>query len=759
MHRPAPRRLSGVVLAVLLAAAACTDRNPASAPGAAPATPPPLALATLACTVSVRDGTLACAAPEAAAPAGVSAAVIGGQGTNVQLTSTGESYDGTSVFRADVTVANLMAQALGTSDGMNPSAEGVRVFFGSGPVATEGTGAVEVANADGEGFFTTAAQKFFRYDGILAPGGVSAAKEWRFTVPSTVASFTFGVYVAAPVPAEQGFLSLYPIAPSLRVGQTREMRATLRNVAGAELGGQPVSWTTSSAAVAAVDSLGVITGGQAGTATVTASSGGRTASVRVVVYDSDPGITTIYGLRAARSAATAGRDTLSFWWEYIPLPGVGGAEIVLRHPDGAERRCNVLFTPCRVPLAEGTLGGAWRIERAIIGTRGISHEELLAAGVPAHVYVESANEDRTSPTVDSLALAPAAVTPADTVRLTVVATDDAVGVERAEAWVSSPGNPQMRWPSRRSAAGAGGTRVLYFEERIPSYAAGGTFTLDSVRVQDYNLNRRTLSTAEIAAQGYPTQFTLTGTSADTVPPTITAFTFSPDTLVGNGTVPVTVTLSASEPAGASGVWFLDMEFEKVNDFTQLRRCHLNGATRVLARTMTCSLSFGAADVGAWRVRYIRAIDYVNNERLLYLEDVQAAGYPTRLVVTGETPDVTAPVITGFTFSPRTVAGNGVDSVRVTLSASEPAGESGMWYMDVSFEKVSDTSQRRRCVLNDPGARDALTLACGVSFGAADAGAWRVRYVRAIDVMNNARVLFTAQVQAAGYPTELTVTPP
>jgi hypothetical protein len=764
MRRPAPHLLPAILLAISLATAACTDRNPAGLPDVPNPTLPPAAVAMLTCTASVSDGTLACRAPDAAVPSGVSAAIIGGQGTYVQLTSTGAGYDSTaSTFRIDVTLQNLTAQALGTANGVTPSADGVRVFFSSGPVATSGAGPVEVANADGEGFFTAAAQKYFQYDGILAPGDTTPAKEWRFSVPSSVLTFSFGVYVAAPVAAEEGWLSLHPVAPTIfDVGGSLPMEATLRNLAGHELDDQPVTWTTSDPSIVTVDSLGVVTGVAVGSATVTASSAGRTASVRVVV--DGPGgvvVSVVNELQIfPRSVQANGVDTVLFWADYNVPPGSPhNIEVVLRHANGAERTCRGSIGYCPMTFAEGTLGGAWRLERVLVANRFITYAELLAAGAAAHVYVQSAVEDQAAPTLDSLSLITAAVTALDSVRINVTATDAGVGVERAEAFVSSPGNPPLRWVNRRSSELGNGSKILVFANLVPSYYNGGTFTLDSVRVQDYNAKRRSLTTAELTARGYPTQFTVSGTDPDTVPPTITAFSFNPDTIVGNGADPVSVTLSASEPTNASGVWFLDMEFEKVSDATQLRRCLLNGTTRVFERTMTCSRTFTAADVGAWRVRYIRAIDWMNNARELNTQQLQDAGYPTSLTVTGTTPDAAAPTITAFSFSPATVAGNGVDSVTITLSASEPAAESGLWFMDVGFEKVSDVTQTRRCLRDDPGAQDALTLTCTQAFAAGDVGAWRVRYVRAIDVMYNSRVLRTADLQSAGYPTDLTVTAP
>src|SRR5262249_2497464 len=122
---------------------------------------------------------------------------------------------GTQIFSFNVTVQNLSTLLLGTSDGATRDNDGVRVFFGDGPTTTSGTGAITVANATGTGTFTAAGQSYFQYggqiggvdqnelgvDGILSTSETSSAKAWQLSMPNTVGTFTFTLYVAAQTPS------------------------------------------------------------------------------------------------------------------------------------------------------------------------------------------------------------------------------------------------------------------------------------------------------------------------------------------------------------------------------------------------------------------------------------------------------------------------------------------------------------------------------------------------------------------------------
>lgn len=184
------------VLPLLAVAAACSDRGlagPGTLPG--PATVPQSALQAMTCTASRTSGSISCTQPGGGAG---NATIIGGQHSNVNLTSSNVVYNAVdSTFSFDVTIQNLAPEKLGTPDGVTLDSAGIRVLFNSGPVVTAGTGAVSVQNADDQGTFTGASQLFFQYDTVLAQNEVSESRRWVIHMDPTVDTFSFSLYVAA----------------------------------------------------------------------------------------------------------------------------------------------------------------------------------------------------------------------------------------------------------------------------------------------------------------------------------------------------------------------------------------------------------------------------------------------------------------------------------------------------------------------------------------------------------------------------------
>src|SRR5207302_7256680 len=162
-----------------------------SAPLAVGPTTPPLSgfTAAVTCEVTVSTATLACGPATLVATNGIvhktsgmapDVVTLGGQGSYVLLTSSGTHYDGSGLFMANVTLANLLAVPMNTVDGTTADTGGVKVFFNTGPSVTGGTGTVAVSNPDGTGTFTRTGQPFFKYGSgaVLRAGAQTASKTW-----------------------------------------------------------------------------------------------------------------------------------------------------------------------------------------------------------------------------------------------------------------------------------------------------------------------------------------------------------------------------------------------------------------------------------------------------------------------------------------------------------------------------------------------------------------------------------------------------
>ena len=188
-----------LVTTALLGAAilgACSDQQPLASAREPLVAPHGSLIQEFDCTGSTA-GTVSCSPPARTNARGI---IIGNQNVNMKLTSSNVSYDaGTEIFQFDVTVQNLMNEAMGTPDGVVADPDGIQVFFHSGPVTTVGSGTVTVANADGVGTFTATNQPFYAYHNILAKDQVSPAKTWQFSMPPTVTTFKFTLFVETDV--------------------------------------------------------------------------------------------------------------------------------------------------------------------------------------------------------------------------------------------------------------------------------------------------------------------------------------------------------------------------------------------------------------------------------------------------------------------------------------------------------------------------------------------------------------------------------
>lgn len=109
-----------------------------------------------------------------------------------------------------------------------------------------------------------------------------------------------------PGPAPVATVAVALAATSIQTGATTQATATLRDASGATLTGRSVQWSTSNSAVATISQSGLVSGVTAGTATISATSEGRSGNVTVTV--TQPAVATVT-LAAAQSQLTPGLTT------------------------------------------------------------------------------------------------------------------------------------------------------------------------------------------------------------------------------------------------------------------------------------------------------------------------------------------------------------------------------------------------------------------------------------------------------------------
>lgn len=264
---------------VAVTAYACTDQNYPSAPtqvrSPGPSAAAAIQLAKLACVATVASKSVVCE-PENKNPGnGVAKDLVyGGQNVYVQLTSSLTDYNsGTQAFTFQVTVRNLIPQAIGTTDGTSVDPSGVKVFFPHNPVVTSGTGVVTIANADGIGTFTGPNQQYYRYQELLEQYDASAGKMWQFNVPPSVNTFAFSLYVSSPVQFPYGWIEVSHPTYNLRRTYTKLITATVFDQLGHVIPGAVVTWSSADGSVATVPSdSGYVTGHLPGVVNINASS-------------------------------------------------------------------------------------------------------------------------------------------------------------------------------------------------------------------------------------------------------------------------------------------------------------------------------------------------------------------------------------------------------------------------------------------------------------------------------------------------------
>jgi hypothetical protein len=313
-YRPIPR--FALAALTMLLATACLDREPPTATPEIDADGSQSMRVKVSCEADVRNGEVRCG--QLAPGGGDRAIIVGGQGVYVQLTSS-NIVVAADTFSFDVTVQNLIHQAMGTLDGTTPHADGVRVLFEMMPTATSGSGEVTILNADGLGTFTRANQPYYQYDGILLPDAITDPRQWRLLLDPGVLTFAFSVYVATEVQYTGNWIDLSEGPGNLLEGDTTTLTAVLRSYVGNPVLGV-IDWSSSDPAIATVNSSGLVTAEAPGAITITAESGSASSEVAISVCPA-MAVGEVYtvSMPAAAEVCFGGGEAGTAEYTYMPL--------------------------------------------------------------------------------------------------------------------------------------------------------------------------------------------------------------------------------------------------------------------------------------------------------------------------------------------------------------------------------------------------------------------------------------------------------
>src|SRR6266699_1844702 len=133
----------------------------------------------------------------------------------------------------------------------------------TGRTVTWGSGDTTVARVSPSGLVTGVAQ---------GSATITATSEGK----SSTATITVALVPVASV-------TVSPSSGSLQIGQTVQLTATPNDSTGSTLAGRTVTWTSSNASVASVSSSGLVTGVAQGSATITATSEGKSSTATITV--------------------------------------------------------------------------------------------------------------------------------------------------------------------------------------------------------------------------------------------------------------------------------------------------------------------------------------------------------------------------------------------------------------------------------------------------------------------------------------------
>jgi len=320
-----------------------------------------------------------------------------------------------------------------------------------------------------------------------------------------------------------------PDSSALAVRDTVRLTASTLDAGGEPLSGRTVSWTSDRAAVATVSSAGLVTAAGAGSATITATSEGKSGTATVKVSDGIAPVLVGLTFNPSQTVdVSTGAQTITIVGHIKDAGGSGTAQFAVKAsaPNGVFLTCAASSPAsgdtsdgtwnCPINIPAGADPGTWKLFILVsdvgLSSHTYSEADLTAAGLPTGFTVTSPTPDNAAPAIVSLQLSPASVnvsSGASTMTVTAQLTDDVSGIAQFDFVGTSPSGDKTVTCSDVTAAGQtklSGTWSCTVT--IPADAEAGTWTI-YVRATDRTSKFSFLPRADGFPAGFASSFTVT----------------------------------------------------------------------------------------------------------------------------------------------------------------------------------------------------------------------------------------------------------
>jgi hypothetical protein len=371
------------------------------------------------------------------------------------------------------------------------------------------------------------------------------------------------------------------------------------------------------------------------------------------------------------------------------------------------------------------------------------------------------------------------------VTITLQVTDDLSGIDLTSKFLvmvilTSPSGTQSLGTAAANQPGIVMSALIPLTLTIPAYSEPGFWTVKTLRLRDNVGNTILWNAAALTAAGFPSAMYVIDTNPDTQAPRLQAIGMTPssvDVSVAPATVTVDLTLT-DDRAGisASTASLKDFELRSpsgrqsrlISTFDRhlVQGTALNGVWRALFTMPQYS------EPGVWSVVSVIVRDRIGTTRVYDAATMATFGASARMTVASSPADIVPPVLRSLSFTPG-IVNTSVSSqaVRVDLSAADalsgvsfvPDSPIVSRYFGVILRSPSGAQFANTGFLDAPTSGTPLDGLWSLQTSLpqfSEEGTWKLLSITIKDVVGNLTAYATtAQITAAGFPTDLIVIRP